>query len=224
MDNLISFALVFAMVTAGIILTYTSLSPMVSRIKIESKVNIMKSSLSSIDSSIDSLVYEGYGAAKKFSINNPNVLIINNETRSMYYKIHSNKDETIHEESGNMLVTNGGNVDCYEEPDDYVIENPHIKFVFYKYGDVNDHVTIDTNYLIKEIVQKDYNAVVQPRTSLSVLSEGTTLTGYDELVESGSNLPECSLKFHMEGERPYDITFTLKSNDDFIIEDIEFSK
>ncbi len=223
MDNLLSFTLIFAMVTGTIIFSLTSLQPIINDIVVQSKVNSMKSNLHELDNYISNIISGGYGASREFYLNNPDAMIISNRSKEFYYKINTKNQEEFYSKEGNVIISTGGDVNCYEDNGKFVAENNHIKFIFNEYGNAGNFVPIDTKNLIYEIYQKESGAVVNVDTPISILGSETTGTGYSELLSVGNNLPECTVKYHINGTYSYDIYFTLKSGDDFVITEIKFS-
>ena len=221
------FILVSVMILAGIYISYTSLMPVLNDAKIVSRIELAKSQLLIIDNAISSLIDEGYKSSRSISVSNPENLLINNGSKSFYYKIKaSGALGKFHEKDGNILVTSGGDVNCYDNGNYYIMENSHLKVEFYKYGSYteSDWVPINTSYLIHKMYQLETNSVVEP-TTYTMLNQNSITSygnGYSELIENGYKLPYCKIHFHINCARPYDIYFTLNKGVDFLVGNIKY--
>lgn len=224
MENVVGFALVSIIILSGIIISYTGLMPVLNDVKTSSKIESAKSQLLIIDNAISAVSLEGKLSSRVVQIYNPVNLMVNPEGKIFYYKIISNGNlKKFYGKHDNILITSGGDVNCFDDGTYYIMENSHLRAKFYKYGSESSYVPLNTSKIINEMIQKETGASVDVLTPINVRDESSVGNGYSELLEYGSNLPECSLKVHFNSTYPYDVYFTLKSGDDFIITKIKIS-
>ncbi len=101
----------------------------------------------------------------------------------------------------------------------YVLENSHVRYEFPKIDTIQNISLIQTIQLI-EIKDNDKYIIPEKSELLANDREDTRIEeGYTSITGTGSNLPESSVIYHITS-RNYKISFTLRSNADFLLIDV----
>jgi len=189
-----------------------------------------ESTMSSLNSLIKQVAYEGEGSSRKltFDSSEGEYRISSSENKITYelqskYKLFPT---AMCKKEGDLEINTGADIKAYEadvtgdgQPE-LVIENSRILFAVNKTGNQTNPAGWDSSYLIKKLWIKDENINIIPSSSsifLQGLQETKSGTGYTQLLDHGDCLSKARIKFHLETSKgTIEIIYTLRAKADFI--------
>jgi len=107
-----------------------------------------------------------------------------------------------------------------------VLENTRIIFEVPKFGLPSGYAAINNSQLVDKITLKDSGLNITPADSSTIIDNNPLSvngTGYTQLMQTGDLLREASIKAYIESNSGanYEIWYTLRSNADFVLQEIK---
>ncbi|MFH1630882.1 MAG: hypothetical protein ABIA21_01505 [Candidatus Aenigmatarchaeota archaeon] len=218
MNNILSFVLIVLITVGGISIVLVSGVPLIDSLKKNAEFSDAGNFMMGLDRIINDISSEGSGATR--IITSPNG----------YYSVYASENsieysqdggENVHRVvDGNLLEIDGNDVDCYEFDansdgvTDLVMENSFLKVVF---GRVN--ASYNNSESIISMTSKLTNVTMNLVDSSVIIdfdSLSTYGTGYSRILHVGTDLPMCTVHFHMNSTTVFDVYYTLFSGADFV--------
>ncbi|MFZ3077997.1 MAG: hypothetical protein WA139_06080 [Candidatus Aenigmatarchaeota archaeon] len=236
LSTLISFVLVTAIIIVGISTVLFIGLPAIDRAKEAALISEAKNIMQSIDSTARQVLFEGNGAQRVFSISSTGGdYFVEKSTDSVKFKLNSISgiiDPGTRKMEGNLLITAGTDVKASEYDansdgtSELVLENSRILFAVQKIGNSSSYAAVNNSQLVKLIQLKDNFLNITPSDSSTIVDNSLLSvngTGYTQLVQTGDLLREASIKAYVQSNSGanYEIWYILRSNADFVLEDIK---
>lgn len=234
-STLVSFVLVVAIIIAAISVVLSIGLPAIDRAKDAALISEAKNIMQSIDSAARQVLFEGNGAQRVFSISSTGGdYFAEKDTDSVKFKLNSISgviDPGAYRKEGNLIISAGTDVKAseYDANSDgtgeLVLENSRMLFAVQKLGNSSSYTAVNNSQIVKLIQLKENSLNITPADSSTIVDNiplSVNGTGYTELTQTGELLREASIKAYMESDSGanYEIWYTLRSNADFILEEV----
>lgn len=207
--------------------------PIIQKNKERSVFEKSKEQFIGLDSVISDVIEEGSGSQRVVPIEIPDGKL-SLEDNALKWELET-ETQLLEPRSeiqvGNVKIVSDIDVDAYDLPDYYYLENSNIAVNFTKTGNITDFRPIDTSKIIESFYVKDTDTFLDGNFSFMLDNNPNTRTGigYTELVPPGNstNLDFARVVVHMhndstgDGYESYRMHFTLDSKADFIRIDIK---
>lgn len=231
----VSYVLIAAISIVAISAVLSIGLPAIERAKDAALINEAKNIMQLIDANARQVLFEGNGAQRAFSISGTGGNYFSEKGADrIVFKLNSISnliDPGTRRKEGNLLISAGTDVKASEYDADsdgtgeLVLENERILFAARKIGNSSNYATVNNSQLVKRIMLKENSLNITPSDSSTILDNSLLSmngTGYTQLMQTGDLLREASIKAYIESGSGanYEIWYTLRSNADFILEEV----
>ena len=236
LSTMVSFVLVTAIIIAAISVVLSIGLPAIDRAKDAALISEAKNIMQSIDSTARQVLFEGNGAQRVFSISSTGGdYYAEKSTDRILFKLNSISgviDPGTYKKEGNLIISAGTDVKASEYDansdgtNELVLENSRILFAVKKIGNSSNYAAANNSQLVKLIQLKENILNITPSDSSTIVDNSLLSvngTGYTQLMQTGDLLREASIKAYIESNSGanYEIWYTLRSNADFVLEEIK---
>jgi hypothetical protein len=231
----ISYIMYFAisLVVTSLVLNFGL--PMLTRAKDVSIISSSKNQLQDMAAAVYDISKAGPGSATTISFKvDEGFLVLDPENDKIYYMKNITEgvlSPRTKVSEGYITVASNTEVSSYETSEEsnccFVLENSHLKIKFYKFNQMNRN----TNNIVREFLFKDQNKTLSfGGIEILIDNNETTIPGKitTQLLNIGSLLPRASLIEYVNNSEMnggagycYDIKYTLESEADFLVINVE---
>lgn len=234
-STLVSYVMIAAISVIAISVVLSIGLPAIDRAKEAALISEAKNIMQNIDTNARQVLFEGSGAQRVFSISSTGGdYFAEKSTDSIRFKLNSISgviDPGTRRMEGNLLITAGTDVKASEYDansdgaSELVLENSRILFAVKKLGNSSNYVAVNNSQIVKLIQLKENSLNITPADSSTIIDNSLLSvngTGYTQLTQTGDLLREASIKAYIQSGSGanYEIWYTLRSNADFVLEEV----
>ncbi len=235
-STLVSFVMVAVISIIAVSVVLSIGLPAIDRAKDAALISEAKNIMQTIDSTARQVLFEGSGAQRVFSISSTGGdYFAEKDTDRILFKLNSISnviDPGTRKMEGNLLISAGTDVKASEYDansdgtSELVLENSRILFAVKKLGNSLSYAAVNNSQLVKLIQLKENSMNITPSDSSTILDNNLLSlsgTGYTQLMQTGDLLREASIKVYIQSNSGanYEIWYTLRSNADFVLEEVK---
>lgn len=218
MNQMLEAVLLVFVVILSIGVVFNFGSPLIQSARTGSFIEEAKTIMLNLDHLVKEVAEEGKGSTRTFSfqshlagfeiIPKENVISFNKEVSFSMFQYGSKKKEDT------LISYNGGGVDCRYNENKIIIENELLKIVLNKFNGMYNTENI-ISYVESKINGKVWNGL---KTPIMVNDDNKTQIGYGSsiILNTGYNLPRCTVKYTMNSTVNYNMFFSLTTGSDFV--------
>lgn len=228
-STMLSLVIVFSIALVAIFAVLNFGKPAIEIAKASTEARDAETVMKFVDNYMREIAAEGNGSIRQYKFIAPkefealkgeNAIVYSSETSQSLF------DFGTRTKSGNLIYIAGSDVSCAEADGnsdgvtDFVIENRFVRFVFNRTPETSPYSSIDTNYAILNMTQKNSGTSIIPSNS-SIHVDGNSSSsygnGFTEISRTGSNLPFCTVRFFVNSSSwDYDAYYRLYAGADFL--------
>ncbi len=234
-STIVSYVLVAGISIAAVAIVLAIGLPAIDRAKDAALISEAKNIMQQIDANARQVLFEGSGSQRVFSISSTGGDYFSDASADrILFKLNSISgviDPGTRRTEGNLLISAGTDVKASEYDansdgaNELVLENSRILFAVKKSGNTSNYAVINNSQLVKLIELKDNALNITPSDSSTIVDNSPLSangTGYTQLTQAGDLLREASIKAYIQSDSGanYEIWYTLRSNADFVLEQV----